>query len=666
MDKAALEESVKAFFPYPGFRPHQLELISFAYRVFKSGRIGLVSSPCGTGKSISVLTAYLMARSEGYAGRLLALTRTKNQLEIYCREIKRVKEYSGLSITAAMFKSKREMCPRVKLDAKLKDVSYHDFLRYCRGLKSGAYRASCQFYENTLLNGWKPTGRARAVVDLIVRRGPLMPNEVYSLCESYGLCPYEVTKLLSSRADLIVGSYNYALLTPIRSSIMAKARLKPLIVDAVFDEAHSLPRYAIDILSDELSTRSMRMAEDEARNYGVKGFEVLRLLARKVVGEGRKALSRVKLDEEALISRDKLTSWIIRKAKLKGLDDLLEQLSFLEDEGERIRHVKVEEGKAPTSYLARCASFLADWIRATPPAYVHYVKAVEGVNGETYWKLGLKCLDSSSATSIVNRFRSAILMSGTLWGFDYYVEVLGLDKARVSSLSLPYPFPRENRLILVDLSSTSKYEKRCDELWAKIASRLTELLKAIGGRVAVYTPSYEVLKAILGRLKVDRPAIVEEEHTRIDEVIEKVKAFNECVVFGVAGGKLSEGVDITDDKGRGLLSAVVIVGLPYPKKTEVHEALINYYKDRFGARAMEYANEAPCINTLAQTAGRLIRGPEDKGFIVLMDYRAAKPRFKEKLPSDWREDLRCHRSVEKLVVEVQQAYLKWDKKGRVN
>jgi len=53
------------------------------------------------------------------------------------------------------------------------------------------------------------------------------------------------------------------------------------------------------------------------------------------------------------------------------------------------------------------------------------------------------------------------------------------------------------------------------------------------------------------------------------------------------------------------------------------------------------------LNALAQSAGRLLRSPEDKGVIVMMDGRATG-RFKQKLPKDWREDMKADYDIEEL------------------
>ncbi|HDD70170.1 MAG TPA: hypothetical protein ENG19_03475, partial [Candidatus Bathyarchaeota archaeon] len=105
------------------------------------------------------------------------------------------------------------------------------------------------------------------------------------------------------------------------------------------------------------------------------------------------------------------------------------------------------------------------------------------------------------------------------------------------------------------------------------------------------------------------------------------------------------------DEGKSLLSSVIIVGLPYPRKTELQEALYKYFKDKFGEKAREYSNGIPCLNALAQSAGRLIRSEEDRGIIVVMDARAAG-RFKWKFPADWRNCMEVYMNVDKIIGRI--------------
>ena len=639
------KSGIERFFPYNDFRPFQRDAIDFAFNAIKNRKIGLLSSPCGTGKSISVLTAFFMAKElDDSVGRLLALTRTRNQLEIYCRELKRMKEYSGLNFVASIFKSKREMCPYVRENARFRNISYRGFLQYCRNLKDGAFGNTCQYYERTY-KGRRLSLRAYNVIDKIKKTGPLLPDEVYKISVDERLCPYEVTKVLAKYADIIVGNYNYILVDSVRNSIFGRAEIKVEDVNCIFDEAHSLPYYAAGILSDELSSTSVERAQREVEVFGVDDFGFLETLYNVLVKLGKKVPVEFGFGVEHVIGTREIVKPLLKTLSVNA-DKLLEIVSELSELGETIRYKRAEAGRNPISYLSRCADFLSHWVSAVGSSYARYMKVEVDRDKRRRVRLGIRCLDPALAASVINELRSAVLMSGTLWHTDYYVDVLGIEKSRCESVEIPSPFPRENRLIVVDLSVTTKFERRSEAQWKRIADHLERIIGQINGRVAVYFPSYAIMREVVNAADFELPFILEERHTKIVDLLRFLKSNEQCVVFGVARGKISEGVDMSMD-GRSLLSAVIAVGLPYPKRTELQTVLVKYFREKFGNKAMEYANGIPCLNALAQSAGRLLRSPEDKGVIVMMDGRAAG-RFKQKLPKDWREDMKADYDIEEL------------------
>ena len=643
-------ELIERFFPYSRFRPFQRTAISFALNVIKNGKIGLLSSPCGTGKSISVLTAFFMARElNDSVGKLLALTRTRNQLEIYCRELKRIKEYSNARFVASVFESKKEMCPYVRKNLRLRNISYRDFLQYCKNLKNGVFGATCEYYERTY-KGWKPSWRTHHVINKIKEIGPLLPDEVYEISVDNKLCPYEITKILAKYAEIIIGNYNYILVEPVRKSIFGRAGIKVQTLNCIFDEAHSLPYYATGILSRELSSTSIRRAIKEIETFGVDDFGFLEALHDEMIKLGKKIYKDFGLDVEHVIEMQEIVSPLLEKLKVNA-EKFLEIISELSEQGEIIRYKRAEMGKNPISYLSRCAAFLTDWVRITSSSYARYVKVEGDRDKKRRVRLGIKCLDPALAASVINELRSAILMSGTLWYTDYYIDVLGIERNRCETIELPSPFPRENRLIITDMSVTTKFEKRNEAQWKRIAHHLQKIIEQVNGRVAVYSPSYEIMHTVIKAANLDLPFIMEEKSTNIVNLLRFLSHHKQCVVFGVARGKISEGVDMSID-GNSMLSAVIVVGLPYPKRTELQMALLKYFTEKFGDKAMEYANSIPCLNALAQSAGRLLRSPKDKGIIVFMDSRAAG-RFKQKLPKDWREDMEAHYKLEEILKRIQ-------------
>ncbi|MBO3753290.1 MAG: ATP-dependent DNA helicase [Candidatus Brockarchaeota archaeon] len=640
-----VEKWAKKYFPYSEFREHQLEAIEFIFRVLTTGRIGLLSSPCGTGKSVSVLTAYLMAREIEEVGKLFILTRTRNELEIYARELKTIAEKTGVILRATLMVSRQEMCPLARGRLEVGRMDYRSFLTYCSRLKKGVSASSCAFYTK-VFRDWRPSREAIVFLEEAGVKRVLMPDELYEEASSRGMCPYELTRLAAADSDVIIGNYNHFLIDEARRSIFARGRMQMGSVNIVFDEAHSLPSAASGLLSDEVSTRTFSRAWKEAVEYGFEEKSFIRLFKAFVERLGRKAVKQVGIGENHVLEGDEAS--LLRALNIPG-EKVLETLRKMLEESERIVSMKMDSGKPPVSHLGRIAEFAQRWVSEDSEDTVRYVRVEKDSGGRRIVRIGICSLDVSRATRSLNRVRSAVLMSGTLWDFPYYRDVLGLDERRVAALSLPSPFKRENRLILVDKAVTTKYELR-EEMIGRIAERLNRIIESVNGRVAVYFPSYELMEKVSERIVINRPIIREDAKTRVREVLKFLRENNSCLALGVARGKISEGVDLTSE-GSSLLSAVVIVGLPYPKRSEMHEALLKYYEKKFGEKAFEYASTTPCIVTLAQMAGRLIRSQRDRGVIVIMDSRIYG-RVRDKLPQDWREDMHAHLKIENLTREV--------------
>ena len=97
------------------------------------------------------------------------------------------------------------------------------------------------------------------------------------------------------------------------------------------------------------------------------------------------------------------------------------------------------------------------------------------------------------------------------------------------------------------------------------------------------------------------------------------------VLLGVAGGRLSEGIDYPNQE----LEAVVIVGIPYPRPSAKHEALRQFLDSTTG-KGWEYTVEAPAARAILQACGRMIRSENDRGIAIVLDRRA--PAFAKSLP----------------------------------
>ena len=119
----------------------------------------------------------------------------------------------------------------------------------------------------------------------------------------------------------------------------------------------------------------------------------------------------------------------------------------------------------------------------------------------------------------------------------------------------------------------------------------------------------------------------------VESMISKLyeqKEMGGAVIFGVLNGKLSEGVDYSDN----ILDALVCIGLPLPPPSAKQDALIEYFTNKFDRnRAWKYASLQPAVNSILQALGRPIRKKQDRAIIVLLEKRILERRISDCMPS---------------------------------
>ncbi|MBE0512564.1 DNA repair helicase, partial [Candidatus Bathyarchaeota archaeon] len=129
------------------------------------------------------------------------------------------------------------------------------------------------------------------------------------------------------------------------------------------------------------------------------------------------------------------------------------------------------------------------------------------------------------------------------------------------------------------------------------------------------------------------------------------------VLFGVMGGKFSEGIDYPDN----LLTCVVAVGLPYATWNVYQKALISYFNHQFPGKGRTYAYLTPAILRLIQTCGRVHRSATDKGCIVILDERVTRPSIKKQLPSYYQNEMKIVRNPIDCAEQIRKFWKKHNK-----
>lgn len=241
------------------------------------------------------------------------------------------------------------------------------------------------------------------------------------------------------------------------------------------------------------------------------------------------------------------------------------------------------------------------------------------------------------------RGRSSILFSATFLPIQYYKSLLGGDREDYEVYARSV-FDPAKRALFVAKDVTSKYTRRSEGEYRKIARYIDEIVKGRQGNYMVFCPSYSFLRTVYEACLEycggeGRKYLVQEEAMSEAEREEFLESFRKdsgkgsahtLIGFCVLGGIFSEGIDLKKDS----LIGAVIVGTGLPQVGGERE-ILKWYFDGNGGSGFDYAYRYPGMNKVLQAAGRVIRTVEDRGVIALLDERFLQYAYSRLFPREW-------------------------------
>jgi Rad3-related DNA helicase len=227
------------------------------------------------------------------------------------------------------------------------------------------------------------------------------------------------------------------------------------------------------------------------------------------------------------------------------------------------------------------------------------------------------------AFSFVNNyFNRVLLMSGTFTPLPLYKALFDVNYA---TLSIPSDFQFSLNGILYHRNFTSKFTERSMKTYEVMAAVIERLHLSNPFHTIVFATSHEFKQKLLAHISLPHVYIENPGITPffLDELRQKT---HECI-FGVIGGRLSEGIEILDSETkRSLLSLIIIAGLPFPRPDATNQLLRLLYLKRWGFRMAKLLSMLPVSRGISQAIGRGIRSESDFAASIILDYRAIKMR----------------------------------------
>lgn len=572
-------------FPYP-YRNGQKDLAAGVYRTVKRGKNLFIQAPTGTGKTLSTVFPAVKAVGEKLVDKIFYLT-AKTITRTVAKEafdLLRGLGYQGRVITIT---AKEKLCLCDEMDCNPIHCLY-----------------AAGHYDRV----------NDAVFDLIHKEYDITREVLLAQAEAYQVCPFELCLDVCLWVDDIICDYNY-LFDP--NVYLKRFFAEGVKGDYLFlvDEAHNLVDRAREMYSAVLYKEDFLKIKKIMKGYSKNCADALERC--------NKHLLELKRECEKYEILENAGAFIFALMQLGAAfeDFFLKDIVFLEK-------------KEVNDFYLEVRHFLNMYERVDEN-YVIYTEH----ESDTRFKLKLYCINTAvNLQECLDKGRSTIFFSATLLPIQYYKKLLSTkeDNYAVYAQSV---FGQEQRFLAIGADVSSKYTRRTDEEFTKIARYIYEAAKGKKGNYMAFFPSYQLMQQVLEKFnkqnKEEISCVIQESGMGEQQREDFLDAFrteqkHTLVGFCVMGGIFAEGIDL---KKEALIGAI-IVGTGLPQISNEREILKQFYDKALG-EGFDYAFRYPGMNKVLQAAGRVIRTTEDQGVIILLDQRFLQRDYQNLFPREW-------------------------------
>jgi len=621
----------------------QKEVIAKLKFNMEKGIPTMLNAPTGSGKTIISLLSVLDYSFKNNK-RILYLVRTKTQEIQVLTELSKI--HKKRPVTGIGLQGRSGRCPL--FDKKgYNNATYEELSKICNDRKNknlqkfakkvGSFiydewsrylddepipnNVGCQYFEKVIELEGKVLEEFTNTVWL--------PDEFDKYAVKYSFCPYEMSKKLSSYANVVIAPYIFFFNPYIRNNLLRWMGVDLEDIMLIVDEAHNIPDYLREMSSISLTDGLIELAMKEFVNnkFNILKpsevnkinsiFSVLKAYILSETSSLKDQDDRLLIDKEIENHLMETTGYSIR--------EIQRLVNLMVSWGTYLKDIKRREKVLPRSYVYIVGSILVDlfdYDNDYENGYIHVLTKVPSPSIEIF------NLDPSKLAEPIKETHWHLHMSGTLVPMEQYRDILGLEE-NIDMINIPSHFPLENRIIKYVDNLTTKYEvlKNDSEMFIKIHEVIKNLIKNVVKNTIVFYPSYTMMNKAEVFLKsqiVDRPIFVERRDSDSSVMFSHLNNFRDSVgkgaiLLAVSGGKISEGIDLPGKQ----LEMVIVVGIPYPKPTTKNSILEEYYNKKYKFNGWNYVYEAPAIRKILQSIGRLIRTSTDKGVVIILDNRAS-------------------------------------------
>ena len=606
-------------FPHPSFRTGQRAMAAAVWRAASAGQPLLAQAPTGIGKTLATLYPLLRAAPGQGLDQIFFLTARTPGRQLALDALATLREAGARPLRV------------LELTAREKACEHPD--KACQGDACPLARG---FYDR--LGGAREAALAAGAMDAPALR---------EIARLHQVCPYWLSQDLMRWADVVVGDYNHFF--DVSAGLHALSQEAEGRCALLVDEAHNLPDRARQMYSASL---------DEERWRGIRRIATAPL--RKPVLALMRAW-REMLREGAAACGDE--------------DTAAEGIAAIASAARATPPPRRQDVPADTSYRVLDAP-PEPLLKALTLCSAALAEALEGEGGNPHdnalllqeaWFEALallrlaerfgphSCYDLQQEGSGTRRFsvltlrnllpaphlqprwqsvHTAVLFSATLGPERFTRDLLGLPD-QAAWVDLPSPFQAEQLQVRLVPQVSTRWTDRARSV-APITALIARQWREQPGNYLAFFSSFDYLIQVASALSREHPDIPQwQQSRRMGEAdrrafIEHFTPGGQGVGFAVLGGAFGEGIDLPGDR----LVGAFVATLGLPQVNPVNEQLRQCLEQAFG-QGFEDAYLVPGLRKVVQAAGRVIRTPQDRGVVYLIDDRFCRPEVRKMLPRWW-------------------------------
>lgn len=616
------------------YRPQQLYLSEIILEQLMHSEKAMIEAPLGSGKSIAYLLASLMYNIETGKHVMISTNTKLLQNQLLEKDIPALKQALNFKINATLIKSKRDYISLGLISQILKDESNN--------------------YEVTILKMqlliWITETETGDIQELDLKGGQQMYFD--QKLETYVPVRNDIhyfNFIKRNAQNIQIGITNHAHLIHAAHD----NSIYQLFDDCIIDEAHRLPDYALNQVTNELSYSDIKY------QLGLIGkTENDKLLKAIDHLEQQRILEKLDIPPIDVFGLKTTVNEIhdLNEQLFKTMFDLIQTADIHDDEVHKLHFVYhfdatpiLNDLHAITHKLNMALEFFNGMSHKTIKSvrkqmlYINdRFKAMEQSlkNNHTSY-LSIKNLSQKSTIrlnvkdynvkeiltkQVLDKFKSLTFISGTLTfnhSFDHFKQWFNKDVAfNTYEIDTTVMSPNQTTVFIPNDVSSYNY-KNIEDYVSSIVNYVIEYVNIVESKCLILFTSYKMMhmvQELLNELpEFEDYVILTQQQNQNYKIVQQFNSFDKSILLGT--GTFFEGFDFQSNG----IKCVMIAKLPFMNQNNTKYWLM---ESEFTSTFKEYVLP-DAVTRFRQGLGRLIRNEHDKGIIVSFDDRLIRSNYKQ-------------------------------------